>query len=1021
VQEEASSQKGFGAEASGEEMTGVFLILRGRVMRRLLCGVLVAAASMMFAPSAMADLAIQPGSFTVTTSSDQAGARADLTTSFAFATNSKGALEGNPKDIIVDLPPGFVGDPVAVPSCALDQFAQVPGGTPLCPIDTQVGTVTLKLTLFPGFAKEYTVPVFNLVPNTGQPAKLGFHVLAFGIQGVVTLRPDDYGLRTTILNVSSLVDIDSSSLTLWAVPADTSHDPYRGSCLNQSGTSNGECPAGIAPAPFLSNPTQCTSSPLVATLSVTSWQQPEQSKTATAGVGPMTGCTRLDFSPTVSVQPDTMQADSPSGLSVDMRLPQYNDPLGLAEANLKKAVVTLPAGVSLSPSAADGLEACTLTQIGLGNAEQPACPNASKLGRVQIDTPLLHNPLEGSIYLAQPTCGGAGQPACTETSATNGELYGLYLAVEEPVSGVLVKLAGEVQADPLTGRLTTTFDNNPQQPFSDLKLEFFGGLRAPLTTPPGCGTYTTATQLTPWSAPESGLPASLSSSFEIETGPSGSLCANPLPFAPQLTAGTTNIQAGAFSPLTTTMSREDGNQNLQAIQLHMPPGLSGLLSSVKLCGEPQADAGTCGPESLIGHTIVSVGLGGDPFSVTDGQVFITGPYEGAPFGLSIVNPAKAGPFNLGTVVVRAKIEVDPHTAQLTVTTDNTGPYAIPHILDGIPLQIKHVNVTIDRDGFTFNPTSCKSMAITGALSSSEGATAAVSTPFQVTNCATLKFVPKFAVSTSGKTSKANGASLSVKLTYPNAPQGTQANIAKVKVDLPKQLPSRLTTLQKACVAATFEANPAACLAASIVGHAKAITPILPVPLEGPAYFVSHGGEAFPSLIIVLQGYGVTVDLVGTTFISKKGITSSTFRTVPDVPVGSFELTLLEGKYSALAANGNLCKSKLTMPTAFVAQNGAEIHESTNISVGGCSSALSVVSSRVRQRTLTMSVYAPGAGKVSAGGKGISSSSKIYSGREALTFTLKQRKAGKLTTKITLTYTPSKGKKQTKTIKARFTR
>jgi len=346
-------------------------------------------------------------------------------------------------------------------------------------------------------------------------------------------------------------------------------------------------------------------------------------------------------------------------------------------------------------------------------------------------------------------------------------------------------------------------------------------------------------------------------------------------------------------------------------------------------------------------------------------VYITGPYHGAPFGLSIVNPAKAGPFDLGQVIVRAKVEVDPITSVLTITTDSSGPYAIPQIIDGIPLQIKHINVTINRPNFTFNPTNCTPTAITGNLTSSQGLVGALSVPFQVTNCAVLAFKPKLTAKTSGKTSRANGASLSVRLTYPAGPY--DANIARVKVDLPKQLPSRLTTLQKACPAATFEANPANCPAASIIGHATATTPVLPVPLTGPAYFVSHGGEAFPSLIIVLQGYGVTVHLVGTTFISKAGITSSTFKTIPDVPVGTFELTLPNGPGSALAANGNLCsvtrtvlvkrrikvRSKghsrtvtrkvrktvsagLFMPTAFNAQNGAVIHENTPIEVTGCS-------------------------------------------------------------------------------------
>ncbi len=900
----------------------------------------VLVASMAPATSATAALSIEPGSFKVTTSTDQAGGRGDLTTSFAFVQNSEGVLEGNPRDLTVDLPSGFVGDPTAVPTCELTLFTQLTaGGSPLCPVDTQVGVATVTLGLAPFFSEPVIVPVFNLVPNKGQPAKLGFEALEFGIQMVVSVRPGDYGLQATVRNASSVFDIDASSLTVWAVPADSSHDVQRSeACIDQAPECPaGGVPAGLAPTAFLSNPTQCTSSPLVAKLSVTSWQEPSREVEESTNVGPMTGCNRLDFSPSVSLQPDTTQSSSPSGLLVDMRFPQYNDPLGLAEANLKKAVVTLPQGISLSPAAADGLQACTSEEIGIGNAEQPKCPNASKLGTVRVDTPLLHNPLEGSVYLEQPRCGGEGQPACTEASATDGELYDLYLAVEEPVSGVLVKLAGEVQANPVTGQLTTTFDNNPEQPFTNLELEFFGGLRAPLSTPPACGTYTSAIQLTPWSAPESGPPASRFSGFEILSGPGGGPCLNPLPFAPSLTAGTANIQAGSFTPFTMTMSREDGNQNLRTVQLHMPPGLLGTLSSVKPCEEPQAEGGTCGPESQIGETTVSVGLGGDPFSVTGGKVYITGPYEGAPYGLSIVEPAKAGPFNLGMVVVRAKIEVDPRTSELTVTSDSEGPYAIPTKLDGIPLEIKHVNVTITRPGFIFNPTSCDPLAITGNLSSTEGASSALSVPFQVANCATLAFSPKFAVSTSGHTSRVGGASLDTTVTYPSTPQGTEANIAKVKVSLPAKLPARLTTLQKACPEQTFAAHPAGCPAASVVGEATAKTSVLPTPLGGPAYFVSHGGAKYPELVIVLQGDNVTIDLHGETAISKKGVLTSTFNTVPDAPFSSFELKLPEGRYSALTANGaNLCRSgKLIMPTELVAQDGAVIHQKTRLKVTGC--------------------------------------------------------------------------------------
>jgi hypothetical protein len=512
------------------------------------------------------------------------------------------------------------------------------------------------------------------------------------------------------------------------------------------------------------------------------------------------------------------------------------------------------------------------------------------------------------------------------------------VAVQDPVSGVRVKLAGEVQPDPVTGQLTSTFKDTPQLPFEDFRLHFFGGQRAPLATPSTCGSYTTTASFAPWSKNQ---PADSSSTFDITSGPNGGPCQSP-PFSPSLTGGSSNLQAEAFTPFTTTISRADGEQSLKAVTLHMAPGLSGILSGVTLCEEGDANAGTCSAASQIGETTVSVGLGGDPFSVTGGRVYITKGYGGAPFGLSIVNPAKAGPYDLGSgpcdcVVVRAKIEVDPHTAALTVSTNEQGPHAIPTILDGIPLQIKHVNVTITRPGFTFNPSNCSPLAIDASLKSAQGAVANSAVPFQVTNCATLKFAPKFSVSTAGKTSKAKGASLHVKLAYPKAPFASQANIASVKVDLPKQLPSRLTTLQKACTASQFAANPAGCPAASIVGHAKAITPLLPVPIEGPAYFVSHGGEAFPSLIMVLQGYGVTVELVGTTLITK-GITSSTFKTVPDVPVGSFELTLPQGPFSALATNGDLCRSKLTMPTFFKAQNGAVLRQATKVAVTGCAKA-----------------------------------------------------------------------------------
>jgi hypothetical protein len=836
-----------------------------------------------------------------------------------------------PKDLHFDLPPGLVGNPVPFPQCTDAQFSRLGEFVNECPPNTAVGVATVTVQLGERFPP-VTVPVFNLKPSPGEPAKFGFTALVANVTLDTSVRTGgDYGVTVSVNNITQISPLLGSQVTFWGVPGDPVHDAARGwQCIGGSvwgllASRVGPCNAAkqTSPPPFLSLPTSCTGA-LQSTMTGDSWEHKGVFTTPLTPVFEpvLDGCNRLPFQSSIKVAPDGQAGSSPSGLSVGIHVPQdaVLNSASLAEASVRDTTVTLPAGVALNPAAADGLQACSEEQVALSRDVVPSCPDASKVGTVEIHSPLLPNPLVGATYLA------------AQNQNPFGSLVALYIVAEDPVSGTLVKVAGDVKLDPVTGQLVSTFDDTPQLPFEDLSLHFFGGSRAPLGTPALCGGYTTRASIAPWSG---NAPAEPSSEFQITSGPNGSPCRDPLLFSPSLTVGSTNIQAGAFTPFTTTMSREDGQQNLQGIVLHMPPGVSGLLSGVTLCGEAQANAGTCGPDSLIGETIVSVGLGGSPYSVKGGKVYITGPYKGAPFGLSIVNPAKAGPYDLGQVVVRAKIEVDPVTAALTVTTDDTGPYRIPTIIDGIPLQIQHVNVLIDRPGFTFNPTDCNPMSITGSLVSTEGAVQGLSVPFQVTNCATLGFKPSFKVSTSGKTSRAKGASLDVKLAYPKAPFGSQANIAKVKVDLPKQLPSRLSTLQKACPDSTFDQNPAACPAASRVGTAVATTPLIPVALEGPAYFVSHGGAKFPELIVVLSGYGVTVQLHGETFIDKAAITSSTFRTIPDVPVGSFELKLPQGSNSALAAISNLCKSKLKMPTAFTAQNGMTLKQSTPISVTGC--------------------------------------------------------------------------------------
>ena len=654
-------------------------------------------------------------------------------------------------------------------------------------------------------------------------------------------------------------------------------------------------------------------------------------------------------------RPETTQADTPSGYEVDLKVPQAPNVFGaLATSDLKNATVTLPAGVSVSPAAASGpnaLEGCTAEQIdllgtelgeghpggngspyddGLTHASPGHCPEGSRIGEVEVKTPVLEEALRGHVYLAEPHCGQAGQAPCSEAEAEAGKVFGLYM--EMAGSGVIIKLAGSVEVggygghnDLALGQLRARFDENPQFPFENLKMTFSGGQRAPLANPQSCGTFTTTSGLEPWSAPQSGPNATPSWPFAV-TGCGGG-------FAPAFSAGTVTPLAGAFSPFTLTFSRHDGEQDLSGLAVTMPPGLLGALKGVVQCPEPQASRGECGAGSLIGHDQVAAGSGSQPLWET-GQVFLTGPYKGAPFGLSIVTPAVAGPFNLGNVVVRAAISINPITSQITTTSD-----PLPQLVDGVPLRIKTVNVTIDRSGFIFNPTNCDQQTVAGTITSAQGAVAGVSSPFAAANCANLPFRPTFAVSSQGQASKANGASLDVKVTSGTA----QANIGKVKVDLPKQLPSRLTTLQKACVASVFEANPAGCPKESDVGTATAVTPVLAHALTGPAYLVSHGNEAFPDLEIVLQGEGITLVLDGQTDI-KKGITSSMFRSVPDAPISSFELKLPTGPYSVLgtdlpaSAKYSLCGQTLAMPTEITGQNGAVVKQTTKIALAGCAKA-----------------------------------------------------------------------------------
>jgi hypothetical protein len=895
-----------------------------------------------------------------------------LTTSFALNQNANEPT-GNgrekyvrppalPQNLNFRLPPGQIGNATAVAQCSDLDFATNVGGVEenLCAQDTAIGvaTITLDEPKALGLAT-YPVALFNLVPAPGEPARFGFEVLANPVILDTSVRSgpgEDYGVTVSSDNITQIVNFLSATVTFWGTPGDPSHDQSRGwNCLlggHWSGEDGGPCqPQKQAkPSAFLTMPTNCVA-PFASTVDGDSWTSLVSERQFLAPLSysleearqslALTNCNQLAFAPSISAEPTTDKASAPSGLdfNIDFHDEGLTNGGGVAQSQMKNTVVTLPEGFTINPSSGVGLGACTRADYAAETLESPpgaGCPNDSTLGTVEIESPLLTQKIHGTLFIAQPY-----ENPFSEPGHPNGSLVAIYIVAKNPETGILIKLPGRVDRNPVTGQLTTVFENNPQLPFDHFNFHFREGAQAPLISPATCGTFTTKAELTPWSEPTDTLAET--SSFTITKGYDGGACPSGgiPPFHPGIESGTLNNNAGAFTPFYLHLTRNDGEQEISGFSTNLPSGLTGDLSGIPFCpeaaiagartktgGEEEANP-SCSAASQVGHTLVGTGVG-PVLAYVPGKIYLAGPFHGAPFSLVSITSAVVGPFDLGTVVLRFGLAIDPYTAKVSVTPTSSEP--IPTILHGIVTHVRDIRVYIDRNKFTLNPTSCNPLAIGSTLTSDLGAAQTVTSPFQASNCQALGFKPIFKVSTSGKTSRVKGASLTVKLSYP---AGAQANISKVKVDLPKQLPSRLTTLQKACTAAQFNANPAGCPAASIVGHAKAITPLIPVPLEGPAYFVSHGGEQFPDLIMVLQGYGVTIDLVGSTFINKAGITSSTFKTVPDQPVGSFELTLPQGKFSALAANGNLCKTKLTMPTAFDAQNGASVHQTTKITVTGC--------------------------------------------------------------------------------------
>jgi uncharacterized repeat protein (TIGR01451 family) len=852
--------------------------------------------------------------------------------SFDFNTSEGSQPAGNVRDVELRLPPGLVGNVTSLPKCTRPQLDNED-----CPVSTQIGVQTVNVlgTRESRYPVTFSLPLTNMVPPPGVAAQFAF-ILNGDEQFLdATVRSGgDYGLTVHIDNVVQK-RVSGARTVVWGEPANPTHDLERYGYAFSAEPCEGGCPAGVTePEPFLTLGTSCGGAQAQAySLSTNEWENHETTASTTffedeadglpAG---LTGCGSLGFGPAITISPDTSAADTPAGLTSDVRVNQSGlvTDGALAASALREATVTLPEGLVLNPGRAAGLVACSLAQSGLGRGEAlgdegpPECPLASQVGTVEVSTPLLPDKLTGAVYLLE-----SAPPSIKLEIAAAGD-------------GVNAKLEGTVSLNERTGQMVARFPEDPPIPFTDFKLEFTGGAQAALASPPVCGVYTSSVDFKPWASP---LVEDVfgSSSFAVESGPGGSGCASPLPFTPVMTAGATTDQAGGYTDFTMLLTRGEDQQRISKLQFKAPEGLLGMVSHVQLCEEPQAAKGDCPAGSQIGHTVVGAGAGPYPLFVPEpgrpeAPIYIGGPYEGAPYSLVIAVPVIAGPFNLGTTVVRGKIEVDPQTAALTITTD-----PVPVILDGVPVNMRTIDAVVDRKEFMFNPTNCDPQSFSGTATSVEGTNAALSSPFQVGSCRSLAFKPTFKVATSAKTSRTEGASLHVSLTLPDeGGLSSEANVQRVKVSLPKQLPSPLTTLQKACLEKVFAANPASCPVASQVGQVKVATPVLPGGLTGTAYFVSHGGAKYPELILVLTGQnGVTEQVHGETFISKAGITTATFATVPDVPFSNFELELPQRQYPALTANGNLCKGTLVMPTEMVGQNGLVIDQSTKIAVTGC--------------------------------------------------------------------------------------
>ena len=872
-----------------------------------------------------------------TTLYTQAGGHPPLgVTSFTLNQSTPGLPDGDLKNVRVDVPPGLIPNPEAVPKCAL-------ADPTLCPLATRVGSVDIVAAVrpLPIALPLPTLPVYNMVPPAGKVSDFAFGapLLAPRIDIIGGVRDtSDYGVYFTISDLATTPAVISNTLTFWGIPAD-------------HGT-------GAPRKPFLTNPTFC-GPPQTTHLAVEDHDGNTATASDTTPTG-ATGCDQVPFDPSVTVTPGTTKRDSPTGGTVDVHVPQSLNPDGIESSHVKDTNVTLPEGATINPSAANGLQACTDAQLAKGTHDPVGCPDASKIGTVEITSPALSAPLTGSVWVGTQQ---ADDP------------YRIFLQATGPM-GLDVRLKGSARPDPVTGRLTATFADTPQVPFTDFKLSLNGGPHATLATPLACGPAKTSSTLVPY---RGGAPGTSTSTFTVDADGAGGACPASTPFTPAFAAATTALQAGGDTGFTVDVNRDDGQKTLGAISITEPPGFTGRIPAVPRCAESDAAAGTCPAASRIGTSTVTAGAGSDPFKVS-GPVYLTGPYKGAPYGLSVVVRAIAGPYDLGTVVVRAAIRVDRDDAHLTVDSD-----PLPTILKGVPLRLRHVNVTIDRKGFLLNPTACGPHDIVSNLRSVDGASVTPGSRFTISGCDKLKFTPTIKASTSGRPTRNRGGSLTVTLTQPAG----EMNMKRVSVQLPKPFSAQGRTTALACLDTVYNVDPDKCGPVSKVGTAEATTPALPTPLTGNAWLVGHNAR-LPTLEVRLNGSGV--ELRQSAIVKYGTGYASTFGQIPDVPVSSFKIDVPQGAHALLGIAGSICNKKYSMPVNYTGQDGRVRVQIVRLNVEDCPVIIKSARS-LRGRRAKLVVKAPSAGRLTVIGGGIRGAKHTFKKAGIVGITVKLSKTG----------------------------